>query len=209
MADENFWNRTARRYAASPISDEAAYEATTARIEALLRPADDVLEIGCGTGSTALRLAPAVRSVLATDSAAEMIAIAREKAAGVPNIRFDAADAREAGRGETFDAVLALNLLHLLPDPDAVMRAAVARLRPGGVLFTKTACLGGWRAGLFGPLVGGLRLIGKAPALRFLTPAAVEGMHRNAGLAIEDRLLQPGPAPRLFLVGRLSGPVGG
>ncbi|WP_342070622.1 hypothetical protein [Yoonia algicola] len=54
----SFWNRVARRYAATPMRNQAAYEATLERISAHLKPTDPVLELGCGTQSTALRLSP-------------------------------------------------------------------------------------------------------------------------------------------------------
>ena len=71
-----FWDRIARKYATDPIADLPGYEATLRRVQGLLTAEMDVLEIGCGTGSTALRLAPFTRRLLATDVSSEMIAIA-------------------------------------------------------------------------------------------------------------------------------------
>ena len=79
-----FWDKVARKYAANAIADIAGYEATLQRVRALLAPDQSVLEIGCGTGTTALRLASATRQMLATDVSTEMIAIAREKLAALP-----------------------------------------------------------------------------------------------------------------------------
>jgi ubiquinone/menaquinone biosynthesis C-methylase UbiE len=76
-----FWDRIARKYAANPIADVAGCEATLRRVQGLLSTDQDVLEIGCGTGSTALRLAPHTRRLLAIDVSAGMIDIAREKLA--------------------------------------------------------------------------------------------------------------------------------
>ena len=73
-----FWDRTARQYAADPIADPAGYETTVRRVQALLSPRHSVLELGCGTGTTALRLAPFAGQLLATDVSAGMIAIAQE-----------------------------------------------------------------------------------------------------------------------------------
>jgi len=161
-----FWDRIARKYAADPIADMAGYEATLARVQGLLSVEQDVLEIGCGTGTTALRLAPFTRRLLATDVSTGMIDIAREKLAirPVPQLSFAVADADapEFGQG-AYDAVLAFNLLHLVDDLDQALSFAVQALRPGGLLVSKTPCIAEMN-----PLVPYLALplmkaIGKAP----------------------------------------------
>lgn len=111
-----FWDRIARKYAADPIADLPGYENTLSRVQALLTADMNVLEIGCGTGTTALRLAPFTRRLLATDVSAGMIAIARDRLAAqpLPQLAFAVADADgpAAGPGD-YHAVLAFNLLHL------------------------------------------------------------------------------------------------
>ena len=63
-----------------------------------LRPTDRVLEIGCGTGSIAIRLAPHAGEWTATDFSPEMLRIARAKPAP-KNLRFVLADAGSAFDG--------------------------------------------------------------------------------------------------------------
>ena len=58
-----FWDRAATKYAAQPISDMTAYDATLARARTYLHPTDRVLEFGAGTGTTALHLADSVRAL--------------------------------------------------------------------------------------------------------------------------------------------------
>ena len=79
--DAQFWNKIARRYAANPVKDMSSYEQTLERAGSYLHADDSVLELGCGTATTALILAPQVTQYTATDIADEMIAIGREKAA--------------------------------------------------------------------------------------------------------------------------------
>jgi ubiquinone/menaquinone biosynthesis C-methylase UbiE len=161
-----FWDRIAVKYAADPIADLAGYEATLRRVRGLLSADQDVLEIGCGTGTTALRLAPYTRRLLATDVSAGMIAIAREKLAAepVPQLSFEVADAEAAvARQGEYDVVLAFNVLHLVTDLDRALALAVQALRPGGLLISKTACLAEMN-----PLIPYLalplmRALGKAP----------------------------------------------
>ena len=78
-AGVRFWDRMAPRYAASAIADTAGYERTLARVSTLLAPEHAVLEIGCGTGASALRLASRCGRLLATDSSPAMIAMARQR----------------------------------------------------------------------------------------------------------------------------------
>lgn len=70
------WNRSAARYARRPIADQSAYLKKIALTQSYFRPDMDVLEFGCGTGSTAPIHAPKVRSYLATDASPRMIEIA-------------------------------------------------------------------------------------------------------------------------------------
>lgn len=77
--DAHFWDRAARKYAADPIADMAGYERTLERTRQHLKGSDTVFEFGCGTGTTALRLAGSVERIVATDISGEMITIAREK----------------------------------------------------------------------------------------------------------------------------------
>jgi SAM-dependent methyltransferase len=97
--------------------------------------------------------------------------------------------------------VLAFNLLHLLPDLPAALAEAHGLLKPGGLLITKTPCLGG-RYRVLWPVLAALRLFGKAPPLRFLTPASLETTVTAAGFTIEARADLPRKPPSRFLVAR-------
>lgn len=207
--DARFWDGMARRYARAKIRDEAGWERSLARTAALLAPGDRVLELGCGTGTTALRLAPQVAAYVATDVSAEMIAIAREKAGGAETPTFvtaDAdADAAALGAPEGgFDAVLAFNLIHLVPDRAATLAHIRTLLRPGGLMITKTPCLSEMTV-LVRLLVPVLRAFGKAPgSVAFFDAATLEADMKHAGFAVEERArhgTKPNEA-RIFLVAR-------
>ena len=75
--DAHFWDKIARRYATDPIKDVAGYERTLDRTLHYFSSTDTVLELGCGTGTTALRLAPHVSRMVAADLSGEMIKISR------------------------------------------------------------------------------------------------------------------------------------
>jgi ubiquinone/menaquinone biosynthesis C-methylase UbiE len=201
-----FWNGMARRYAKSPMRSPENWEKTLELTLARLSPEAEVLELGCGTGSTALRLAPHVARHVGTDDASAMIAIAREKLAETPVAGLSFETAR-TGDGSLppgpFDAVLAYNLLHLVPDLPATLAEARGLLKPGGFLISKTPCLGGNRYALLWPVVRVLRLFGKAPPLSFVSPARLEAALTAAGFDILER--GDYPPPSRFVVARKPG----
>ncbi|MVT52539.1 methyltransferase domain-containing protein [Bradyrhizobium yuanmingense] len=165
-SDAHFWDRSSRKYAKSAVADPAGYERTLDRTSALLKPGDRVLELGCGTGTTALRLAADVQSYLATDLSAEMIEIAREKhgASSIPGLAFQAATAETlAPEAGPFDAVLGFNYLHLVRDLPGTLRRINALLAPEGLFISKTPCLGDMNPLIRLALLPAMRAIGMAP----------------------------------------------
>ncbi len=186
-SDARFWDRISRKYAKDAIADHGGYERTLDRTRALLKPDDRVLELGCGTGSTALRLAGDVHSYLATDLSAGMIAIAREKqsAGAVATLAFQIATAEdsifEAGR---FSAVLGFNYLHMVRDVPTTLRRIHTLLAPGGLFISKTPCLRDMNPLLSLVLLPGLRAIGKAPYVSVFSQAELYNLISSAGFEI-------------------------
>lgn len=198
-----FWNRIADRYARQPISDQATYQRKLEVTRQYFRPDMEVLEFGCGTGSTALLHAPRVKHILATDIAPRMIEIAKDKATaqGVGNVTFEcAAIDTFSAAPQSFDAVLGLNILHLVADRDQVIARVHRMLRPGGVFVTSTACIAemSW---IFPALVPVGRFLRVIPLVRVFTAKELEASLTNAGFSIEH-LWKPGKNKALFIVAR-------
>jgi ubiquinone/menaquinone biosynthesis C-methylase UbiE len=204
--DARFWNRIARKYAADAIADVAGYERTIECSRSLLSGSDSIVELGCGTGTTALRLAPFVHRIVATDLASEMIAIAREKAtaAGCVNAEF-VTSALEglATPDPAFDAVLAFNVLHLIRDRASALRHIARLLRPGGLFISKTPCLSEMNP-LIRLAVPLAQLVGKAPTVSFFGATALAGEIESAGFTILDRARHGSGRKdsRIFIVAR-------
>lgn len=188
MADKaRFWNRIARKYANDPIADQAGYERTLQRVQALLSTEHEVLEIGCGTGTTALRLASATRRLVATDVAEQMIAIAGEKLVSqpMPQLHFKVADTdTPAAEQGTYDAVLAFNLLHLVTDLPQALSSAINALKPGGLLISKTPCLNEMNPLIPKLALPLLRAIGKAPPVLCFDARQLQAAMTQQGLEI-------------------------
>jgi len=201
---ENFWDGAAKKYAKSPIKNMPAYTRTMDRCKFHLSPSDTVLEIGCGTGSTALLLAGSVGQITASDISANMIEIARSKAKdqGAQNVTFVKTGVLDAGFEDgSFDAVLAFSLLHLLEDAPGAIAKAGALLKPGGLFISKTVCMKGqgWIWQLVLPV---MQIIGLAPYVNFLTKDELEGMFTSAGFEIIETEDYPATPPSRFIVAR-------
>ena len=199
-----FWNDAADDYAKKPVKDMASYERTLEATRKHLATTDEVLEVGCGTGTTALRLAPAVDRILATDLSSRMIEIAREKAAaqGVANVRFECATLADDGlEPGSFDVVMAFNLLHLLEDVPGAIRRVHELLRPGGRFVSKTVCLAE-QTRLWAVPLTLMRWVGRAPSVRLLTFDELEAMIAEAGFERLGADRYGGSLPSRFVVAR-------
>ena len=121
----------------------AATEEITAWLDAhgLLPEAADVLDLGCGFGRIAAALAPRCRSVLGLDVSAGMVAEARQRYAGLSNVRFQQTGGQDLSAlpDAAFDLVLAIDSFPYIVQtgPDTVRRhieGARRVLRPGRAL---------------------------------------------------------------------------
>ena len=200
-----FWDRLAKSYAKSPVADEAAYQHKLDVTRSYLTPDSDVMEFGCGTGTTAISHAPHVRHVLGLDVSENMLTIARSRAAaaGVTNVTFERADIVDLDLPDgRFDMVMGHSILHLLrPRARAATLAKVHRLlRPGGVFVSSTICLGDMAAGLK-VLAAVMQSLPLMPPVQALKRDQLRGEVTSAGFAIEHDW-SPDPKSALFLVAR-------
>lgn len=205
-AKRDFWNKIAGRYAARPLRDVPAYEAMLADLAAQLRPTDRVLEIGCGTGGVAIRLAPGVAEWTATDFSPEMVAIARAKPAG-DKVRFVVADTVQALDGGPFDAICAFNILHLVDDLPGTLAHIHTNLTPGGLLISKTWCLADlplWLRALY----PALRIVKLFPAASMLRLGQLRRAFVDAGFEIEaERIFGARPQNPYVVARKMTMPV--
>jgi ubiquinone/menaquinone biosynthesis C-methylase UbiE len=204
--DARFWDRVARKYAKDPIADVAGYERTLEEARRYLKASGAAFEFGCGTGMTALKLAPSVGHLTATDISSEMIAIAREKAAteGVANVSFEVATPDASSFPDAaFDVALGFNVLHLVAARDAALRGVHRVLKPGGLFISKTPCLAEMNPAIR-LVVPFMQAFGKAPYVAFFSAEELERAIADAGFEIIERARHgtKGKDVRPFIVAR-------
>lgn len=184
---KQFWDKAAKRYVKSPIKDEATYHKKLAITREYFTPESQVLEFGCGSGGTALLHSPYVKHILATDISDNMIEIAKQEAADadVNNVGFQQGTLESLNlQTESFDAVLGLNVLHLLEDVDGTIKQVHQLLKPGGVFVSSTGLVGQLNMA-FRWMIRAMQLLGMAPFIARLTkPQLVESLTK-AGFSIE------------------------
>jgi ubiquinone/menaquinone biosynthesis C-methylase UbiE len=186
-AEAAFWNELAERYARQPVANPSAFEGKIAITRSRMKPSDVVLDVGCGTGSLALRLAPSAAAVHGLDVSSEMIRIARSKAQaeGAENVSFHVGpfdDTFQRFEPESLDGICAYSLLHLLADRPAALHRVYRLLKPGGFFVSSTVCLGqSWVP--YRPILRAMRWLGKAPRVSMLRKRVLEEELRSAGFA--------------------------
>ena len=201
-----FWDKIADRYSKKPVADEAAYQKKLQITREYFDPEMEVLEFGCGTGSTAIAHAPYVKHILATDISSRMIEIAREKAETqhVDNVTFEQLAIDELNVPDrSVDAVLGLSILHLLENKDEAIAKVYKMLKPGGVFVSSTACLEGPMKifKYIGP-VG--RALGLIPYVAVFSQRELVDSLEDAGFDIAHQW-QPGKGKAVFIVAKKTG----
>ncbi len=202
--ESKFWDRVAEGYAKKPVRDEAAYQKKLAVTRDYFRPDMEVLEFGCGTGSTAIVHAPYVKSIRAIDISPKMIEIAKGKAeaAGVENVAFEVATIEDFSAPQgSFDVIMGHSILHLLADKEAALAKVHRLLKPGGVFVSSTVCIAERMAWfkLIAPLG---KAIGLMPLVKVFNRTHLEeSLTTTAGFTL-DHVWQPAKSMAVFIVAK-------
>ena len=134
------WDRVAPLYdLAVNTLNRRVYYGTGSAVARLIRPGDTVLECACGTGTITAAIAPACARVVAADYSEGMLKQAGKKLTRYPNVVVEQADITHLRYADdSFDAVVAANVIHLLPEPGDALKELKRVTRPGGTIIVPT-----------------------------------------------------------------------
>lgn len=135
-----FWDKAAGLYDLfENIYNKKVYNGTGKKVAEYISGTDIVLECACGTGAISVYIAQVCKKLTATDYSAGMLKRARRKLKSFGNVTFERADITALqAEDNSFDAVVAGNVIHLLPDPKAAMDEMIRVCKDGGKLIIPT-----------------------------------------------------------------------
>ena len=150
-----------------------------------------VLDVGCGGGILADAMARKGAEVLGIDLAGKSLRVAQLHAleAQTPRVQYRevSVEALAVEQPASFDTVTCMEMLEHVPDPASVVHACAQLVKPGGWVFFST--INRNPKSYLHAIVGAEYLLGLVPRgthdwQKFITPAELARMCRNAGLEI-------------------------
>ncbi len=114
-----FWDRVAFIYDIfANIINKKVHKKLKEIVANEITKEDDVLECACGTGMLTKVVAPKSKSIIATDFSSKMLKRAKKKCKKFNNVEFMNANIMKLDFDDnSFDIVIAANVIHLLDDP--------------------------------------------------------------------------------------------
>ncbi len=192
-----FWDRIAGLYDIAESVNGKVYREMLRMVRLLTPKGAVVLDTAAGTGQLSLAAARNAERVVCTDLSLPMLKQAGKNAAakGITNVEFAERDIFHLPDADnTYDNVMAGNVLHLLDDPESAVRELYRVTKPGGTLLLPTFM------NESDPLLIKLyKKIGFSPATDF-TPAEYRRMLNSYGLGKVRTKLIKGLIPCCFAV---------
>ena len=142
----DFWDKAARVYDVTEKLNGKVYREMCELTTKLVPRGSNVLECAGGTGELSFAVSAKAASVLCTDNSEQMLGVAREKAEkkGLDNVIFERRNIFHLDDpDETYDIVIAGNVLHLLENPENAVRELYRVTKRGGRLLLPTFMVSG------------------------------------------------------------------
>jgi ubiquinone/menaquinone biosynthesis C-methylase UbiE len=209
-AVSRYWSGRAAEFDLGPshgVLNEQQHRAWLALLREVAGPPPlTILDVGCGTGFLALRMAELGHTAVGIDLSEEMLAVAQRKAAGVGlPVTFRLGDAETPPHdGAPYDVILERHVIWTLPQPREAVRAWKALLKPGGLLVLIEGIFGMSDRTAYQDLEAQLPFYGGRPGEELATLLEAEGFTQTAVRPLMDAALwlETPTRPRFMVTGR-------
>lgn len=209
-AVSRYWSGRAAEFDRGPshgVLNEAQHQAWLDLLREVAGPPPlTVLDVGCGTGFLAFRMAELGHTVVGIDLAAEMVATAQRKAEGVGvPVTFRVGDAEAPPQdGAPYDVILERHVIWTLPQPREAVRNWQALLKPGGLLVLIEGIFEMSDRTVYPQLAAQLPLFGGRPGEELAILLKAEGFIQTAVRPLMDAALwlEMPTRPRFMVTGR-------
>ena len=194
----DFWDRFAGVYDLAESINGSVYTEMRDITRRLIPAGAKVLDCGAGAGELSLAASDNADSVLCTDLSKNMLKQAQRKARalGADNIEFAARNIFDLqDPDDTYDVVIAGNVLHLLPNPQGAVKEMYRVLKPGGKLLLPTFT----NKNSARLLIGIYKKLGFDPAANY-SPSEYKKMLEDCGLGRVRTKLIKGLVPCCYAV---------
>ena len=135
-----FWDKVAYVYDFfENVSNGKVYKGTGRKVAEEIEKGDEVLECACGTGAISVYIAPECARLVATDMSKNMLKQTDKKTKDFGNVETRIVDMMHLDYADdSFNKVVAGNVIHLLDDPKAAVAELFRVCKPGGKIIIPT-----------------------------------------------------------------------
>ena len=135
-----FWDKVSGVYDLfENFYNKSVYQSTGESVAKYIKNSDRVLECACGTGAISIFIAPVCKELIVSDYSVGMLKQAKKKLKNYDNIDYRRVDITDIeAEDNSFDVVVAGNVIHLLPNPQRAMNELTRVCKDGGRLVIPT-----------------------------------------------------------------------
>lgn len=142
---EKFWNLLSKSFDNREKKSDTGPSKLVENTIQYLNSNDVVLDIGCATGTYSFQFARFVKELYGVDISSKMIESAKRRTLElkIENVEFIYTTIFDDKlKRESFDVILAFDVLHFFEDNQLAIKRINELLKPGGIFISTTACLG-------------------------------------------------------------------
>lgn len=197
----DFWSTFAKFYDVAEALNGEVYREMLSLTRLMIPRKAVVLDCAAGTGALTIAAADRADSVLCTDTSEEMLSVARKKSKRrrLDNVSFARRNIFHLEDADnTYDVVMAGNVLHLLVEPENAVREMCRVVKPGGMLLLPTFVLKN-RKSLSEKLIAVYKKLGFSPAQDYSPKSYVE-MLKGCGVGEVKARVIKGTIPCCYAV---------